>query len=463
MLNNLYRTLRQKLRFISPASKGLSASERVSYDRYRRIIFSSIAGSAGKFSIALIGLITIPLVINHLGKDQYAVWMIISSLIIWMQLADFGVGNGLTNALSEANGRDDTNAAVGYLSTALITMCLLSITLAPLIYVAYKFISWGWLLNVESPALELLSRDAMLVVCLAFIVNMPLSLSGRVYLAYQRGFVTSISQVITALSTLIGTFFAIKLKLDLVWLIGISAFIPVGINLFLWFGFPLAKIPLKFSWTCVHVNFLSRVSKSSIPMFIFQCGALLINEMVNIAIAHLATLSMVTDYNILLRIYLFAFALAAAFSNPFYPAIREAFERGESAWVSNAIRNSLVLRLSATLPPAIIFLFAGDFIVKMWIGDSTIEPLGIFGWISIVICMWLATISSLLSEVLTSLDDIWAQIIFIFLTAAVVLGLMILLIPKLGVIGVFIAMSISTFIPIAWSSKRLFKRFNAAT
>jgi len=155
--------------------------------------------------------------------------------------------------------------------------------------------------------------------------------------------------------------------------------------------------------------------------------------------------------------------LAAAFSNPFYPAIREAFERGESTWVSHAIRNSLVLRLSATLPSAIIFLFAGDFIIKMWIGDSTIQPLGILGWISIIICMWLATISSLLSEVLTSLDDIWAQIIFIFLTAAVVLGLMILLIPKLGVIGVFMAMSISTFIPIAWSSKRLFKRFNAAT
>ncbi len=449
------------MRFIFPAPEGLSATERLSYDRNRRIIFSSIAGATGKFSVALIGLITIPLVINHLGKDQYAVWMIISSLIIWMQLADFGVGNGITNALSEANGRDDINAAVGYLSTAFIAMCLLSISLMPLIYLGYKYISWGWLLNIENTALELLSRDAMLVVCLAFIVNMPLSLSGRVYIAYQRGFVTSISQVITAFSTLVAIFIAIELKLNLVWLIGISAFIPVGINLFLWFGFSLAKIPLKFSWNSVHIQFLSRISKSSIPMLIFQGGALLVNEMVNIAIAHLASLSMVADYNVLLRIYLFAFALAAAFSNPFYPAIREAFERGESTWVFHAIRNSLVLRLSATLPSAIIFLFAGDFIVKMWIGDSTIQPLGILGWISIVVCMWLATTSSLLSEVLTSLDDIWAQIIFIFLTAAVVLGLMILLIPKLGVIGVFIAMSTSTVIPIAWSSRRLFKRFGS--
>jgi O-antigen/teichoic acid export membrane protein len=206
----------------------------------------------------------------------------------------------------------------------------------------------------------------------------------------------------------------------------------------------------------------SRVAASSVPMFLFQIGALLVNQLVNLVIARTATLALVTDYNVVLRLYIFVFAIAAGLSSPFYAAIREAHERGEARWAWKAMRYSLSVRVLATLPFAAILVAAGDLLVSWWIGASIARPIGTWGWACVSLCLLLSAISSLLSEVLQSLDDIWAQVGIVFLSAATVLGLLGVLIPGLGVPGVFLAMAASTIFPLGWSYRRLKTRFERA-
>ena len=108
-----------------------------SKERYRLIALSSSTNIIVKATTSLLGLITVPLTVNYLGKELFGLWMVLSSLVAWMQLSDFGIANGLINALSEAYGKDDKAAASSYIVTALISLIVIAIVATSVLYGVY--------------------------------------------------------------------------------------------------------------------------------------------------------------------------------------------------------------------------------------------------------------------------------------------------------------------------------------
>ena len=49
-----------------------------------------------------IGLVFVPLTINYIDAERYGIWLTLSSIIIWFNFFDLGLGNGLRNKLVEA-------------------------------------------------------------------------------------------------------------------------------------------------------------------------------------------------------------------------------------------------------------------------------------------------------------------------------------------------------------------------
>src|SRR4051812_23716437 len=82
-------------------------------------------------------LITVPLTLHYLGAERYGLWATLSSLIALASFADFGLGNGLLNALSSAHGRDDREAGAREVSTAFILLLAVAATLCVAFLLAY--------------------------------------------------------------------------------------------------------------------------------------------------------------------------------------------------------------------------------------------------------------------------------------------------------------------------------------
>jgi O-antigen/teichoic acid export membrane protein len=400
--------------------------------------------------------------VGYVGKDLFGLWMVVSSLVVWMQLAEFGVANGLSNAMSEAHGRDDVAAASASLSSALAATTAIAVGLVPILWCAALGVDWVGLLKLQRPEWSGTASQAFLVVGCAFAVNIPASLAARVYVAYQRSYISSATQILASVAMVGALWGAIRLDLGFLWLVAITAFVPVLANVLLWIGVRHLQPGLEVSPARVGRLGLSRVAESSVPLFLFQMGALLVNQFVNLVIARIGSLAMVADYNLVMRVYLLAFTAAAALSSPFYPAMREAFERQETAWVARALRHGLALRLAATAPFVLVVVPMGDWLVSWWVGQGTAQPLGMWGWTWVGLCLLMATVSSHLSEVLSSLDDIWAQVGIVFISAAIVISLLYVLVPIKGVSGVFLAMAASTILPVAWSARRLPRLLSSA-
>jgi len=450
----LVQRARLALRHVQLTPFDCSTLEGRSSERYRLIALSGGAAVLSRFATAFVGLATVPMLLNYLGKDLFGIWAIVSSLVVWMQLFDFGIGNGMANALAEAFGRSDRHAASSYLSSALTAIAIVSLLGLPVLAAAVLAVPWDAVLRIDAAKGTLLAQ-ALLVVGTVFVLNLTVSLVTRVFTAHQRGYIVSLFHAVAAVISLALLMLAVHLRLHFLWFVAILSATSLLANAALWFALASAAPELRVRLSLVSKSAVRRVAQSSLPLFAFQCGALLVNELVTIIIARTASLSMVADYNVVSRIYLFAFAIAAGLAAPFYPAIREAFEKGEGAWVSRAIRNALLMRLLTLLPCVLVLLAAGDMLLRLWIGPATAPQIGTLGWTAVCLSLMLAATSSLFSEVLSSLDDIWSQFRVVMISAATVIVTMLILIPKLGFPGVYAAVALSTLYAIAWSTRRL--------
>lgn len=433
----------------------VSLSEGRSKERYRLIALSSASSFGVKLITSLTGLVTVPLAIDYLGKEQFGLWMVISSLVVWLQLSDFGVINGLTNALSEAHGRDDTKSACGYVSSAFMATLLLAFLCMPLVVLIALWLPWGGILNLQDASLVQLTKDCFLVAGIVFMIGLPVSVVGRVYIAYQLGYVSNLILVFSSLFALVGLAVAVNLELSMPWLVMLVSLGPVVGNILAW-GLLHRYLPwCRIKLQSVSRAYLQRVFHSSFPLFLFQIGALLVNQLVNVVVARVGTLSLVADYNILLKIYILIYSLGISLSSPFYPAIREAYERREKAWVSSSIRRVFSVRIGVLIIPALVLIYAGDSLISVWINQPLSENFGVSGWISFMLAMLFSASSATFSEILTSLDNIWPQIKIVFISAVIVLSGMYYLIPAIGLTGIYISVIISTIFPIIWSYAKI--------
>src|ERR1041385_8128703 len=78
-----------------------------SKERYRRAALTTISSMIARGLGIFTGLAWIRLSLSYLGNERYGLWVAVSSIVGWANLADLGLARGIQNHLSEANGQDD--------------------------------------------------------------------------------------------------------------------------------------------------------------------------------------------------------------------------------------------------------------------------------------------------------------------------------------------------------------------
>src|SRR3984893_2222274 len=72
-------------------------------------------------------LLTVPIVISHLGLDGYGIWAIIGTAGAYMRFGSFGIKSAFQKYVAEATGNGDYESASRLLSTGAAAMAVLSV------------------------------------------------------------------------------------------------------------------------------------------------------------------------------------------------------------------------------------------------------------------------------------------------------------------------------------------------
>ncbi|HET8567525.1 MAG TPA: lipopolysaccharide biosynthesis protein [Candidatus Limnocylindria bacterium] len=432
-----------------------------SSERYRRIALTTISSFAVRGVGTLVGLVTVPLVLAYLGKERFGLWSTITTVVAWVALFDLGIANGLVNLVSRAHGRDDQDAAGRYVSTAMALLLGIAAVLALAIAVAGPLVPWSAVLAVRGAVDEATVRWSVIAALGTLVVGMPLSVTPQIYAGYQRSYVTNAFAIAGTLAGFAALLLAIRGGAGMPALVvtfGIGGLLASAAGLAYAFG----SMPwLRFRVSAVSRDAVRGVMSRSFPLFLFQIGALAVNETQAIVLAHRCNLSVVADYSILMRLYLLAMSLIQASTASFVPSFREAHERRDVAWMHASFRNFVRVRMLLATCAAIGLALLGNVLLRVWLrrSDVAFEP---HVWGAVAVVMVAVTFATAHAELLSIMDRLWLPVALVAVNGTATVALTYWLAPVLGVFGAVlgygaVAVVLYTWI-VPWAARTLVLR-----
>lgn len=359
----------QKLKIIFQfKAHDVSTVEGTSNERYRRILITGSSTAVVKLISAFINLITVPLTVHYLGAERYGLWMAISSTLALMSFADLGLGNGLLNAVSKANGRKSVNDAQVAVSSTFFILLGIALFLFILFISIYPFISWEHVFNVKSGIAIHESGPTMLAMVIMLLINMPLGIIQRIQDGYQEGYRFQFWLILGSLLSFLGILLCIYFKSSLVWLVlafSGGQLIATILNGVLLFNRKRQNLKPKLKYFNLVIG--KQLISSGLVFFLLGLFTLLGNTSDDIIIAQTLGASAVAGYEIVKKVFLFSM-FTQFIIQPLWPAFAEAMESGDIMWAKNTLKKGLLLSILSGAIITLPLVIFGKQLIQLWVG-----------------------------------------------------------------------------------------------
>lgn len=343
--------------------------------RSRLIAKNVIASFLVKGWAAVVVLLMVPLVLKCLGTYQNGVWLTISSLLVWIDQMDIGLGNGLRNRLAVHMAHGEVEEARKMVSSTMAMLCCIILpTLLILALLVWQTDIYGFL-NVSPdiiPELRMALLSAIILVCGTFV----LKFIGNVYMGMQlpavNNLLLALGQTLALIATWVvyttgqATFFNIVV---------INTAAPLIVYLM---AYPITfqcRFPqLRPAFKLVNLKSALELGNLGIKFFWLQIAALIQFWTANILISNFFSPAMVTPYQIAYRYISLILVGFSVVCMPFWSATTDAYERGDIDWIRKADKrmNQVVTTMALAL---IIMVAISPWIYVIWIGDDCQVPI----------------------------------------------------------------------------------------
>jgi O-antigen/teichoic acid export membrane protein len=368
--------------------------------RYRRAAMNGVTSLLAKLVVLATTLITVPLTYRYLGTERYGLWMTITSVVLFLGFADFGVGNGVTASIAKADGTDSREAAQRSVSCGFYLLTMIAVCLVLVFAAFYQFIPWPHLFGTKTALASQEAGPASAVLLLCTALNMPLGIVLRIQLGYQEGYIGDLWNAAGNLLALFVIFLVVHLKGNLPMLVCAVAGAPLlatAINGILQFFYVRPWIRPRFS--LFESKAALQLASVGGLFFLQQCFGLIYYVTDNIVISREMGAAQVAHYAVLQRIFSIGL-VAQYFMMPLWPAIAEAVVRRDYAWARRTARRAILFSLVTGAICGTVLLLISGFVMKRWSGVDLgpIDALRIGFAVWVVMVGFIAAMNAILNQ-----------------------------------------------------------------
>ena len=319
---------------------------------------------------AVVVLLMVPATLHCLGEYNNGIWLTISSLLLWIDHMDIGLGNGLRNKIAEymAHGEHERTRSLISSTFAMLTCIIIPVLLILLFLIAIS--DPYTVFNAASSKVANLDQVLMvtvILVCTSFIFK----LIGNFYMGMQLPAVSNLLIALGQTLALIGTYIVLWSGSHSLMLIAlVNTVSPLLIYLL---AFPYTffyKYPhLCPSLKLIDFNEAKAVINMGVQFFIMQISGVILFMTSNLLISNLFTPALVTPYQITYRYFSIMLVAFTVICMPFWNATTDAYQRGDMQWIRNATRK-LRLMIIGIIACMMMMFVLSPWVYSFWIGDS---------------------------------------------------------------------------------------------
>jgi len=339
-------------------------------DRLQRLGATAISGFIGKGIAACATFAMVPLLLHSMGTELFGLWSTLHSLLAMSAFADFGIGNGMLNAITRSNAKNDLNGVQATITSGLMVLTCIAAILAVALFTFFH--AFGGIITASGLSEASLgpALGGVAIFGVYAIVSMPLSTGDRIATALQEGFIPHlIRAVVLALSAIIVLVMS-RTGAGFVALCGATV-LPSLLGSFLTWTLVARRRP----WLLPKLSTFSSeqsgiLMRTGAGFCIIQLVSAVGFNIDTLLIARGAGVDGAADFAVASRYFSVATVVGNILLPPLWPAYADAMSRGEIYWVKRALGVSLLATL--VCGGAIVgFLFvAKGWLVPLWLGDS---------------------------------------------------------------------------------------------
>lgn len=402
-----------------------------------------IASALIKGLDTLVYLMLVPITLGYLNPYEYGIWLTLSSILMWINSLDIGLGNGMRNKLTEAIAQNNKELGQIYVSTTFIMLIVLMSCMILLGSIIGPFIDWYDILSASYDKVPHLSE----IVNLSFIIfciNFIFKFIGNIYLAMQLPAINNLLVVAGhILSLIIIYILTLTVPGNLLLVAVVYSASPLIIYLVAYpitFGkiFPY----LKPSFKAFRKDYLKNLVNVSLQFFILQLSGIVLFSLANIMISHLFGPEEVTPYSIAYRYLSSMLMVSNLILAPMWSATTDAYIRGDIEWIKRSILKIHKLLILVIGCVTLMTVFSG-LVYKLWIGSNVYISISLTISIGVYVCILIWSMSY--SNFLNGLGKLKLQTMISIISALVFIPLCYILGKYFDVVGIVIGMCILNF------------------
>jgi O-antigen/teichoic acid export membrane protein len=407
-----------------------------------RILHGGATGIASKTITMLASAISLPLAVRYLGRLEYGIWVTISTSVVMLSVLDLGIANTLTNFISRAYANDDEHMAQRYFATAVWVTIGISSVLGVCCFAAFHWINWASLFRLQDPLLTMQVRWSVFLCVLFFLLGLPLNLANKVLSGYQEVHLSNYFAMVNGVLGLAAIVATVVLHGSLITLTAaycssmLVSSVLLNIWLCIWHRPGIAPWP-----SAVTLALTRELFGEGALFFALQISGFLVFNTDNLVITHYLGAAEVTPYSVAWRLCGYASMFQSMLVPSLWPAFSEAFHRGDLVWVNKTYRRLMRFSVLVVGVAAVVIGLVGRPLIRVWAGQAAVPG----AWLLWLMCCWVVLLSYTVNQamLLAATRRIRVQAICGALTAVSNLVLTIVLVQRIGAIGVLLGTVIS--------------------
>jgi len=406
-------------------------------------LFSRIITTAVSF-------VVLPISVRYLGNEGYGLMATITSVVGWLQFANLGIGLGLQNSLTEETAKGNARTQKELVSTAVLSLMGIGLFLFIAGLLVFPHIAWA---RVFPPTTSRFTAEipwTVLTVFFGFVSTVILGFVTPIYAARQELHIGSVQAMVTSLMILVGTLVAVHFRWGLLGLtictIGVTAVMQWGFALWTLYGRGIKE--LQPAWSSVTRAAAARVYKNGISFLLLQICNIAFFQIDAFLITRFLTVDQVTPYSVAQKVFLQTDGLFAIVTGSLWAAYGNAKAQGDYGWIRRTHGKMVRIFLLFYGSLSIFMVLIGHRALMLWVGAIAAPRTLLIAGVALYFCArsWTALHAMLLN----GLNIIRPQVWNLVLTALLTLSLDLLLVRRLGPLGLAVGGFVGFTVAGAW-------------
>lgn len=246
----------------------------------------------------LFSFLNVRLSIDFLGDELYGIWLTVITILNWMNLSDFGLGNGLRNQLTESIALKDYKKSKSLIYTACIVLSRITFIIAVISFIIICVLRK---INVLPSNLFI----PLIISVLGFCINFVLGISRSIGYSLQKSFMVVATQAVAdgilfcALLVVKNTCSPSLITYSVISSVNLII-ANLGLLCILFFKF---RYIFGFRKQLYSPHNIYAIAKLGIQFLILQITSMLLFTVDNLIIQYFMGGSAVTYYNVINKIY----------------------------------------------------------------------------------------------------------------------------------------------------------------